>query len=150
HPEELKRLNIKNRAQWDAFYAEGKSLIKSKNEPGTDLIAIHFSWSNPVIAEEALEVVLHTFSEASLNLNRAEQEGKSKYLSGQLAQLEKQLQDVREKKSAYKEKMQIASLSQESTTLATTGIELGNQLTQVEADARGKEEEYLKYEKMLG
>lgn len=150
HPEELKRLGIKTRTDWNTFYGNGKSLIKAKNELGTDLISVQFAWRDPMIARQGLEVILNAFRDASLDVNRLEQINRGKYLEDQVESLEKRLGDIRKRKSQYKSGMKIASLSREGEELAATGIDLANRLSQVEASANGKEAEYLRYQSMLG
>ncbi len=150
HPEELQKHLIKTKAQWDRFYSDGKAFIKAKNQPGTDLITIQFSWHAPIIAKEGLDTILRAFSNASLNLNRSEQHSKSIYLEAQVGDIAKALEKVRQEKSRYKEAVGSVNLAKESDTLATQGIEMATRLSQVEATAQGKEAEFKRYEKMLG
>lgn len=149
HPEELKRLGIKTQADWDAFFGNGKGFIKAKNEPGTDLIQVKFTWSNSKLSQEGLNTVLAAFQEASLDINRAEQRNRSQYLEDQVQQVEAKLKEVRRKKSEYKSTMKIASISRQSEVLAASGIDMATRLSEVEAKAKGKEAEYLRFEKML-
>jgi uncharacterized protein involved in exopolysaccharide biosynthesis len=149
HPEYLKKRNIKTRSQWDGFFGGGKAFIKAKNEAGTDLISVQFVWSNPVQAKEGLEVILKAFQDASLSINRSEQENRNRYLANQVEVIQRKLALVREQKSTFKSEMKIASLTRESDELASTGIALATQLNQVEANAQGKQAEYERYQSML-
>ena len=53
HPEALRRLKIKNRKAWGTYYKDGSDFISAKNKPGTDLILIKFTWSDPKLAKRS-------------------------------------------------------------------------------------------------
>ncbi len=150
HPEELKSRGIKTFWDWKRFYKDGKAYLSYKNVVGTDLISLQFIWDDPVLAQEGLETILAAFQQASLKVNRAEQESRLRYLQIQVVQVEQQLDVVRREKSAYKKKMKVVNLSRESDELAQDGIQLVTQLNQIEAKAQGKTAEYNRYQKMLG
>ncbi len=149
HPKELKRLKIKTAEEWKVFFGQGKGFIKSKNQPGTDYIAVQFSWANPVVAKEGLDVILTAFQQASMELNRAEQKSRSSYLDKQVDQIKNKLKTIRHMKSEYKSKMGTINLTEESNELAANVIAMASKLNEVEAGALGKEEEALRYQKML-
>ncbi|WP_303674277.1 GumC family protein [Vampirovibrio chlorellavorus] len=150
HPEQLKKLKIKTPADWKAFYQDGSAFIKAKNQPGTDLISVQFSWSDPVIAKEGLGVVLKAFQNASRDLNRSEQSTRTQFLEGQVRELEAQLLAVRKLKSTYQISNKTVSVRREGDDLAGSRMELSNRLSQLEAQAQGKERLARRYQQLLG
>lgn len=149
-PEELSRNRIASRADWDRFFLDGSSFIKAKNQPGTDLITVEFEWDNPVVAQEALQVVVNAFQQASLELNQSEQRSRTSFLEKQVEEVDAQLAAVRSRKTRYRQGAGTVSVKRESDDLAGSRMELGNRLSQIEASARGKEAEVARYQKMLG
>jgi uncharacterized protein involved in exopolysaccharide biosynthesis len=150
HPDQLKKLNIKTQAEWKAFYQDGSAFIKAKNQPGTDLISVQFSWSDPRIAKEGLGVVLKAFQNASRDLNRSEQSTRTQFLEGQVREIEAQLLAVRKLKSTYQISNKTVSVRREGDDLAGTRMELSNRLSQLEAQAQGKERLARRYQQLLG
>lgn len=150
HPEQLKKLKIKTKKQWDAFYQDGSSMIKAKNQTGTDLIAVEFAWNDPAIAREALGVVLTAFQNASRDLNRSEQSTRTRFLDQQVREIEDQLADIRRQKSVYQNENHTVSLKREGDDLAGSRMELSNRLSQIEAQAQGKEKLARRYQQLLG
>lgn len=150
HPEELKKNKIKTKKDWDSFYQDGSSFIKAKNQPGTDLIAIQFSWSNPIIAKEALIVVVKAFQDASRDLNKEEQISRTKFLKRQVGEIEEQLATIRAQKSAYQSNERTVSVKREGDDLAGSRMELSNKLSQLESQAQGKENMARRYQQLLG
>jgi uncharacterized protein involved in exopolysaccharide biosynthesis len=150
HPEQLEKNKIKTQKDWDRFYQDGSAFIKAKNQPGTDLIAIQFSWSDPVIAKEALTVVVSAFQDASRDLNREEQVSRTKFLNSQVGEIEKQLADIRQQKSMFQSDQHTVSIQREGDDLAGSRMELGNKLNQLESQARGKEDMVHRYQQLLG
>ncbi len=150
HPEELKKLNIKTRKEWEKFYKDGSSFIKAKNKPGTDLITVSFTWSDPKITREAAEVVLAAFQDASLDLNQAEQRSRSKYLAKQVTDLESELEEVRRRKTAYKQEMKTVNVNSESVELTKLRTRFEEKLNQILARSEGKKAELGRYQTMLG
>jgi uncharacterized protein involved in exopolysaccharide biosynthesis len=150
HPEYLKKYKIKSRDDWDAFFGDGSAFIKAKNQSGTDLISIQFSWSNPQIAKEALETVVKAFQNASRDLNKEEQVSRTHFMDRQVQEIEAQLEAIRAQKSSYQSRMGTVNIQQEGINLAANRLELNNKLNQIEAQARGKEEQLARYEEVLG
>ncbi len=150
HPKALKKKDISTKADWEEFYGNGKHLIKSKNQPGTDLISIEFVWDDPAIAKEGLDVAVDAFQKASLELNQAEQRNRSAFLEKEIAEVAKQLDDVRTQKSLFKTRTKTVNISQEGDELARNRITLANELNQAEAKKRGKLAEVQRYQQMLG
>lgn len=150
HPEELKKNKIKTKKDWERFYQDGSAFIKAKNQPGTDLIAIQFSWSNPLIAKEALTVVVKAFQDASRDLNKEEQINRTKFLNKQVVEIEGQLSAIRSQKSAYQSDQRTVSVKREGDDLAGSRMELTNKLSQLESQALGKENMARRYQQLLG
>lgn len=150
YPKSLKAKHLNTRQQWETFYKDGSPLIKAKNMPGTDLISIQFNWSNPWIAKQGLETVLSAFQTASLNINRAEQRSRSRYLNHKVQEISNRLKEIRKQKSYYKIKMKTINLVRESDDLSKARIDLGNELNLLQAKARGKFSEYARYHKAVG
>lgn len=149
-PAQLSRLKIVTLADWERFYQDGSAFIKAKNQPGTDLISVQFGWSDPYIAREALSVVLKAFQDTSRDLNREEQIHRTQYMSKQVGELEKQLNQVRQQKSTYQSSELTVSVRREGDDLAGSRMELANKLSQLEAQARGKENISRRYQKLVG
>ncbi|WP_373531583.1 hypothetical protein [Vampirovibrio sp.] len=150
HPEQLKKNNIETQQDWNAFFQDGSAFIKAKNQSGTDLIAVQFSWTDPLIAKEALGVVLIAFQNASRDLNRSEQTTRTRFLDKQVADIETQLTSMRNRKSAYQSTNGTVSVRREGDDLAGTRMELSNKLSQIEAQAQGKEKLMRRYQQLLG
>lgn len=150
HPEQLKKNNIKSQQDWNDFFQDGSAFIKAKNQSGTDLITIQFSWTSPIIAKEALGVVLIAFQNASRDLNRSEQITRTQFLDKQVADIEAQLTHIRNQKSAYQSTNRTVSVNREGDDLAATHMELSNKLNQMEGQAEGKEKLMRLYQQLLG
>lgn len=150
HPQELKRLKIKTQKDWESYYQDGAAFIKAKNQPGTDLIAIQFSWAEPKIAQGALTVVVKAFQDASRDLNKEEQISRTRFLSRQMGEIEAKLQDIRTQKSEYESRNATVSMKREGDDLAGSRMELSNKLAQLQGQAQGKENLVRRYQQMLG
>jgi uncharacterized protein involved in exopolysaccharide biosynthesis len=150
YPDELKKRNITTLRQWEAFYGDGQAFVKAKNQPGTDLITVEFTWNNPKIASEGLKVVLKAFQDASLRVNKSEQHSRSIFLEGQIGGVEARLEEVRRKKSAFKSANETVSIDREGGDLAGTRMDLENRLKGIQTALRGKDAELAKYQAMLG
>jgi uncharacterized protein involved in exopolysaccharide biosynthesis len=150
YPKELEKRNIKNKDEWKKFYETGTNIVKAKNQPGTDVIYLSFSWSNPTVAKEGLAALLAGFQQASLELNQTEQKSRSFYLKNKVAEIDKKLKDIRHQKSTFKSRNRTVSIVRESDDLARVQVELKNQLNLLRAQARGKQAEMSQYERMLG
>lgn len=150
HPEQLKKNKIATKKDWESFYQDGSAFIKAKNQPGTDLIAVQFSWSDPAIAKEALAVVLSAFQNASRDLNRSEQTTRLQFLDKQVKDIEHQLATIRKEKTTYQSENKTVSVKREGDDLAGSRMELSNKLNQIESQARGKENLTRRYQQLLG
>ncbi len=150
HPEQLKKNHITTQKEWESFFQDGSAFIKAKNQPGTDLISVQLSWSDPVIAQEALSVVLTAFQNASRDLNRSEQLTRTLFLNKQVVEIENQLSAIRKEKSAYQSEQRTVSMKRESEDLAGSRMELSNKLSVLDAQARGKENLSRRYQQLLG
>ena|GEM_PF-2323227 len=149
HPEELKKLKIKSRKEWESAFQDGSGFIKAKNIPGTDLISIQFSWTEAAFAKEGLDVVVKAFQDGSRDLNKAEEVSRTRYLTLQAKELADQLKQIRHQKSLYRSKVGTISLNREQDDLASTRLDLSNKLNQAEAQARGKESLRQNYQRIL-
>jgi uncharacterized protein involved in exopolysaccharide biosynthesis len=147
---ELKRNRIKTQREWNAFFQDGSGFIKAKNQPGTDLIAIQFSWRQPLVAKEGLEAIVEAFQESSRDLNKQEEISRTRFLGRQVKELETQLKKIRRDKSAYRSRAGTVSMPREQDELAASRINLANRLSEIEAQARGKETQAGNYQRMLG
>jgi uncharacterized protein involved in exopolysaccharide biosynthesis len=150
HPDVLKTLKIKTKAQWDQFYGDGKALIKAKNLPGTDLIQLEYTWFGANTAQSGLATVVKAFQDASLALNQVEQRHRSDYLARQVRVITQKLDAVRKQKSGYKSASGTVNLLRESDDLARSRIETETLLAQTLARAQSRSEELLRYRRMLG
>jgi uncharacterized protein involved in exopolysaccharide biosynthesis len=149
HPEELKKLKIKTQKEWDAYYQDGSGFIKAKNQQGTDLISIQFAWSSPIVAREALGVVVKAFQDTSRDLNKEEQVSRTKFLSRQMMAVQAQVEAIRTQKSEYESQNATVNIRRESDDLAGTRMELENKLSQLQAQIQGKEHMAQRYQEML-
>lgn len=149
-PQELKHNRIKTQREWNIFFQDGSSFIKAKNQPGTDLIAIQFSWRRPLVAKEGLEAVVEAFQESSRDLNKLEESSRTRFLGRQVTELEAQLKKIRHLKSTYRSRAGTVSMPREQDELAASRINLSNRLSEIEALARGKETQAGIYQRMLG
>jgi len=149
HPEELKKLKIKKRKEWEAAFQDGSGFIKAKNLPGTDLISIQFSWTDGPFAKEGLDVVVKAFQDGSRDLNKAEEVSRTRYLTLQAKELADQLKQIRHQKSLYRSKVGTISLNREQDDLASSRLDLSNKLNQAEAQAKGKESLRQNYQRIL-
>jgi uncharacterized protein involved in exopolysaccharide biosynthesis len=149
-PDQLKKNKIKTKGDWVKFFQDGSAFIKAKNQPGTDLIAIQFSWSDPAVAKGGLEIVVKAFQDASRDLNKQEQITRTKFLQQQVTEIEEQLDAVRKQKSEYQSRKGTVNVQKEGNDLAGTRMELENRLNQLESQVRGKENLARRYQQMLG
>lgn len=150
HPEVLAKLKIKNFDDWQKFYGNGSKLIKSSNLPGTDLISMDFKWSDAVIAKEGLDVVLQTFKDASLDVNRSEQHERRRYLSQQIDEIQQKLTLVRNEMSDFKAHHGIVNTTEETVSLAKAKLDIKTDLAMTNAEAQGKASQVSSYRKLLG
>jgi len=150
HPEELEKLNIKTDLDWLKFYGNGARFVKSKNVPGTDLIAIDFQWKSPEVAKSGLESVIRGFQAASQDINQAEQKRRSEYLDEQVNDILVKLDAVRQRKSSLKQSAEIPNIQQEMTNMTDARISTQRQLNDTIARARGAEAELNRYQSTLG
>ena len=139
HPEELKKKHIQTKRQWDSFFQDGSAFIKAKNQPGTDLITIQFSWQKPLIAKEGLDEVVKAFQENSRDMNKQEEISRTHFLGMQMKELETSLKKIRHQKSLYRSHSGTVSMTREQDELAASRMETTNRLSQLEAIAQGKE-----------
>lgn len=149
HPEELKHAKIKTKREWNSFFQDGSAFIKAKNQPGTDLIAIQFSWNKAEIAKEALDVIVKAFQDNSRDLNKEEQISRTRFMNKQVAELEAQVEAIRREKSKYQSQKHTISLTREEDDLASSRLELSTRLNQIEALAKGKEDQVRNYQNIL-
>lgn len=150
HPKELDKLRINNKTAWESYFQDGSRYINAKNKTGTDLIQVSFKWSDPAIAEEACQVILETFQEASLNLNRSEQASRSQFLAGQIKEVMSKLQDVRREKSNFKRQTNTLNADYESEELTKVRSRFERELNEVLANLEGKRGELARYQSALG
>ncbi|MBX2860559.1 MAG: hypothetical protein KTR14_04955 [Vampirovibrio sp.] len=150
HPEELQKLKIDDKKEWEAFFKDGSHLISAKNKPGTDLIQVKVSWSDPAIAKEAGEIVLTAFQDASLDINQSEQLKRRQYLENQVKDLARQTEAVRRKKSEYKQMAKTVDIAQQRTELTKARVEFESKLNMTLAKADGKRAELARYQKTMG
>jgi uncharacterized protein involved in exopolysaccharide biosynthesis len=139
HPEELKNNHIKTKRQWESFFQDGSSFIKAKNQPGTDLISIQFSWRKAIIAQEGLNEVVKAFQDSSRDMNKLEEVSRTHFLGMQMKDLEANLRKIRHQKSLYRSHSGTVSMNREQDELAASRMEMTNRLSQLEAIAQGKE-----------
>lgn len=139
HPEELKSNHIKTKRQWESFFQDGSAFIKAKNQPGTDLISIQFSWRKAIIAQEGLNEVVRAFQNSSRDMNKLEEVSRTHFLGLQMKDLEANLRKIRHQKSLYRSHSGTVSMNREQDELAASRMEMTNRLSQLEAIAQGKE-----------
>lgn len=150
HPEELEKIHINGDKDWETYFDDGSNLIEYYNFPGTDMIEIQFKWSDPAITREGLEVVLNTFRDLSLKLNRKEQHERGRFLGGQIDDIQKKLVAVRSQIRQYKEEHQILDTVEENANLARARVNLRTDLEAANAEAAGKMQQVSGYQQLLG
>jgi uncharacterized protein involved in exopolysaccharide biosynthesis len=149
-PEELKKLKIKDRGDWDTYFTDGSKIVKAKNIVGTDLITLQMGWTDAKTSQQALSVVVKAFQDTSLSINKAEQKTRSQYLDKQVSVINGKLKAVREQKSRFKRQSGTASLLRQADDLTRTRIETETALSQTLAKASGRVQEMNRYQSMLG
>lgn len=150
YPQELDRLNIHNKTQWQHYFKDGSKLIEAKNKTGTDLIQIRFLHRDPVIAQAACKAAVEAFQEASLKLNRYEQTKRSQFLAEKIKEVSKELQSIRREKSVYKRKTNTLSTEFESEALTNLRSRFERDLNTVASHLDGKRAELARYQSALG
>ncbi|MEB3288247.1 MAG: hypothetical protein VKJ04_12205 [Vampirovibrionales bacterium] len=150
HPEALKEKNVANKDEWYDFFQDGSSYIKAKNVPGTDIIAITFSWSDPLIAKEGMQVILKSFQNASLKINQSEQNEKAEYLQSQANEIRQKLDLVRGDIMKFKQSHQTVNIEKETENYSKSRIEFDTALKVAQADASAKRSEMSNYQSVLG
>jgi|GEM_PF-1795539 len=150
HPEELGKIHVKKLSDWEAYFEDGGKFIEYSNFPGTDIIEVKFKWNDPVIAQECLSIVLDTFRDLSLQLNRKEQHEREQFLAAQIADIQKKLVSVRHQISQYKKEHQIVDTVEENANLARARVNLKTDLEAAKAEAAGKRQQVSGYQQLLG
>ena len=149
-PDDLKKLKIKDKADWDDYFSDGSKLIKAKNIVGTDLITLQLGWTDPKTSQQALTVLVKAFQDTSRSINQAEQKNRSEYLAKQVNVITGKLKTVREQKARFKRQMGSVNLLRESDDLAHTRIETETALNLTLARAQGRTQETARFQSMLG
>ncbi|MGE0199777.1 MAG: GumC family protein [Candidatus Melainabacteria bacterium] len=150
HPEELKRLKIKKKKDWESLFQDGRNFIKAKNQPGTDLIALQFKWDDSVVAKEGLETVLTAFQNASREINRAEQRSKAEYLYAQVDEMQASVDKVRGEKEKFKTEKNTVDIVSEGADLVHEKTRLESRLNEIQAAAQGAAAQTSRYQSVLG
>lgn len=150
HPEELEKIRVKKDSDWETYFEDGNRFIEYSNFPGTDIIEIKFKWGNPVIAQECLSIILETFRDLSLQLNRKEQHEREQFLAAQIADIQKRLFSTRHRISQYKKERQIVDTVEENANLARARVNLQTDLEAAKAEAAGKRQQVSGYQQLLG
>lgn len=149
-PEVLAKAKIKDYTGWQKFYGNGHKLIKYSNLPGTDLISMEFKWEDPQIAKEGLEVLLNTFRESSLKINRTEQHERGRYLAQQIEEIQQKLVLVQEQSSLYKSQHGLVNSTEENINLTKAKMDIKTNLAVTNAEAVGKASQVSGYKNLLG
>ncbi len=150
HPEVLEKEKIKTTADWEKFFGSGSKFIKYANLPGTDMISFEFKWEDPEIAKEGLEVILNTFRDASLGINRTEQHERSRYLAQQISDIEQKLVLVQEQSSQFKAQHGVVNSAEENINLTKAKMDIKTSLAMTSAEAVGKNSQVRGYKSLLG
>lgn len=150
HPEEKRKLRLKNMKDWSRSYQDGSEYIKSKNQPGTDIIYLTFRWSNPELAQEGMQVVVDAFREASRRLNQAEHHQRYVDLTNQVADVEQQLVTVRQQISHFKKQNGIYNVDSEVENYAKNRIDFEIAAITAKAQAADYQNQYSAYQSALG
>jgi uncharacterized protein involved in exopolysaccharide biosynthesis len=150
HPEALAKLKIKDFKDWQEFFGNGSKLIKYSNMPGTDLISMEFKWEDPQIAKEGLEVIMQTFRESSLQINRTEQHERSRYLAQQINDIQNKLVLVQAQSSQFKSQNGVVNSAEENINLTKAKMDIKTSLAVTNAEAAGKASQVSGYKKLLG
>lgn len=150
HPQELRALGVTNKTEWANFYKDGGDIITAKNKPGTDVITVRVSWSDPYLARDIANVALAAFQKASLDVNQAEQKSRGDYMEQRIEGLERQLALVRQEKSDFKQKHNLVDTTREGFEATKMRSEFVERLNQTLARANGKRAEMARYQQTLG
>lgn len=149
-PHLLKAKNIDSQEDWEAFFGDGSAFIKAKNIPGTDIIAINFTWDDPQVAKEGLITTLQGFQAASLKINQSEQIERSVYLAQQADDIRFKLGLVRGKIRDFKKKEKTVDVVQETENYARSRADFETALKVASAEAAAKHGEMNRYQSVLG
>ncbi|MBK8190614.1 MAG: hypothetical protein IPK79_09230 [Vampirovibrionales bacterium] len=150
YPNELKRIGVETKQDWQNYYKDGSAIIKAKNKSGTDLINLHVTWTDPLIAQRMASVVLDAFQHASQELNQEEQRNRRRYLEEEVNKLAGKLETVRATKSDFKRSNKTIDAERESLELTKLRMGFESRLNETLASAEGRQAELSRYQKMLG
>ncbi len=151
HPQELQRLKVASKADWEELFEKGESYIKARNKPGTDVIYVKFNWQkDPEITREATLALMEAFQRASLQLNRQEQLSRYTYLLGQEAAVKENLEQVRHQLSEFQAKTKTLNIDHEILEQTSARADLQRALSQTLADAAGKRSQLHRLQTSLG
>jgi uncharacterized protein involved in exopolysaccharide biosynthesis len=151
HPEELQLLEITNYMEWREFYKDGSKFLTSRNKPGTDIIMVKFKWSKDAeITQQAHQVALKAFQQASREVNKAEYQERSQYLAEQYLTVKAELEAVRKQISQMKRANRTADIEQKRAEMTIARVDLQRSLSQAESDARAEAAKLARYQKSLG
>lgn len=150
HPEELRRLEIRDNEGWNNYFENGTKFIKAKNVAGTDYLNVKFRWSNPTIAKEGLDQILIAFKNAGLRLNQDEERERSLYIEKQADEVRKRLELVRSQISQFQQRSGTVDIDHDKENYAKSRLDLEAALAEVNSDAASKSSEMSQYQKLLG
>jgi len=150
HPEQLQHFKLKSLDDWNQYVVRhSKKLLQAKNVPGTDMITVQFTWTDPISAKDGLNLILREFKQTSLEMNQAEQHEQSVYLDSKIKDIQARLQSVRNEISQFKRSHKSVDISKEREHYATTRIELANTMANLKSDAASKQAEIGQIQNML-
>lgn len=150
HPEELKKMKLETMSEWLGLFGDGKSFIKARNIPGTDVIYLNFRWSSPQIAQEGMGIVLKAFMQASQEQNQSEHRQRAEYMTRQANDLKRRLFTIREEVALFKRTHDIYNLESTLTTLEQNRSALEQSTRAASADAQNYGSQLSAYESTLG
>ncbi|MBK8190463.1 MAG: hypothetical protein IPK79_08445 [Vampirovibrionales bacterium] len=137
-------------ADWAAHYGDGKAFIKAKNPPGTDVISMAFTWSDPALAQRGLATVFTALQNESRRINQSEHRERYAFLNTQRESLAMQLAAVRQRIAGVKRATQTADIQQSIQNYARGRVDLELAAATANAEADAASARFKTYQKSLG
>lgn len=150
NPDERKRLEVNSLEEWKDYFESGKGFIAYKNAPGTDVISLSFTWTDPKLAKQGMGIVLDAFKEASQEMNKSEHHERYTYLSSQIMDVKSKLEAVRKALTDYRQKYHVSSIDKDIENYSKNRIQLEFEAANASAESSDYNDRRAHYQQVLG
>ncbi len=125
HPKGLKKYGVKNK---NKFISKFPKDIKATIQPSTDILKVSFKWVEKDKTIEVFNTIINEFKNINLEIRKTGESKQREYLNKQIAELGRQLDDVRNEIKNYKIENGILEAKNEGIELAKVRIGLEKEI----------------------